>query len=78
MAYTSETTRAGDITGTDRVQSGASCGDLAIQAYLGFLDKEIASHPELVQPLDAQLIADMGELVGGIDVDLDEDPGDCW
>jgi hypothetical protein len=50
--------------------------DPVMLAFLSFLEQEMARHPDSIQPLDAQLIADMDRLVGDIDVDLNEDFGE--
>jgi hypothetical protein len=46
--------------------------DPVLLAYLDFLDQEITAQPELVEPLDLDLLARMDALVEGVDVDLDE------
>ena len=38
--------------------------------FLGFLARDIASHPERLQTVDAQFLHRIQSLVGGIDVDL--------
>lgn len=50
--------------------------DPVLLAYLEFLDQEIVARPDLVQPLDSDLLARMDALVEGVDVDLDEYLGD--
>jgi hypothetical protein len=64
------------VTSTERVQAEVDDEDPVVLAFLSFMEKEMASHPELIQPLDAQLIADMDELVGDIEVDVNEDLGE--
>jgi antitoxin PrlF len=39
--------------------------------FLGFLARDIASHPERLQAVDAGLVQRLQSLVGGIEVDLD-------
>jgi hypothetical protein len=46
--------------------------DPVLLAYLDFLDQEMAAQPELVQPLDLDLLVRMDALVEGVDVELDE------
>lgn len=46
--------------------------DPVLLAYLDLLDQEITAQPDLVQPLDLDLLARMDALVEGVDVDLDE------
>lgn len=50
--------------------------DPVLLAYLSFLEQQMVAHPELIQPLDTDLLARMDALVGDIDVDLTEDFGD--
>ncbi len=39
--------------------------------FLGFLARDIASHPERLQAVDAGLAQRLQSLAGGIEVDLD-------
>ncbi|MDP1607386.1 MAG: type II toxin-antitoxin system PrlF family antitoxin [Rhodocyclaceae bacterium] len=39
--------------------------------FLGFLARDIASHPERLQAVDAHFVQRIQSLVGGMDVDLD-------
>ena len=39
--------------------------------FLGFLARDIASHPERLQAVDASLVQRLQFLVGGVEVDLD-------
>jgi antitoxin PrlF len=50
--------------------------DPVLGAYLAFLERDMAAHPERIQPLSAELLARAHELVGHIEVDLNEDLGD--
>jgi antitoxin PrlF len=50
--------------------------DPVVQAYLAFLEQQMIAHPELIQPLDPEVIARARELVEGIEPNLDEDLGD--
>ena len=46
--------------------------DPVLGEFLGFLARDIASHPERLQALDASLVRRLRSLVGGIEVDLDD------
>jgi len=39
--------------------------------YLGFLARDIASHPERLQAVDAGLVQRLQSLVGDVEIDLD-------
>lgn len=45
--------------------------DPVLGQFLGFLARDIASHPERVQIMDAGLVQRLQSLVGSVDVDLD-------
>lgn len=45
--------------------------DPVLDQFLNFLARDIASHPERLQIVDASLVRRLESLVGGIDVDLD-------
>jgi antitoxin PrlF len=45
--------------------------DPVLGQFLGFLARDIASHPERLQAVDAGLVQRLQSLVGGIAVDLD-------
>ncbi|WP_298159120.1 type II toxin-antitoxin system PrlF family antitoxin [Ferrovum sp.] len=45
--------------------------DPVLGRFLGFLARDIASHPERLQAIDASLVQRVHSLVGGIEVDLD-------
>ncbi len=45
--------------------------DPVLGQFLGFLARDIASHPERLQAVDTSLVQHIHSLVGGIDVDLD-------
>ncbi len=45
--------------------------DPVLDQFLGFLARDIATHPERLQAIDAGLVHRLQSLVGGIDVDLD-------
>jgi antitoxin PrlF len=49
--------------------------DPVLLAYLAFLEQQMVAHPELIQPLDTDLLARMDALLGEIHVDLTEDLG---
>ncbi|MEY2342005.1 type II toxin-antitoxin system PrlF family antitoxin [Acidithiobacillus sp. IBUN Pt1247-S3] len=46
-------------------------GDPVLGQFLGFLARDIASHPERLQAVDADFVQRLQSLVGGVDVDLD-------
>ncbi|EQD53859.1 regulator PrlF [mine drainage metagenome] len=45
--------------------------DPVLGQFLGFLARDIASHPERLHAVDAGLVQRLQLLVGGMDVDLD-------
>ena len=45
--------------------------DPVLGQFLGFLARDIASHPERLQAIDGGLVQRLQSLVGGIEVDLD-------
>jgi len=45
--------------------------DPVLGQFLGFLARDIASHPERLRAMDAGLVQRLQSLVGGIEVDLD-------
>lgn len=45
--------------------------DPVLGRFLGFLARDIASHPERLRALDAGLVHRIQSLVGGVEVDLD-------
>ena len=45
--------------------------DPVLGQFLGFLSRDIASHPDRLQVIDANLVQSLQSLVGGIEVDLD-------
>ena len=45
--------------------------DPVLGQFLGFLARDIASHPERLRAVDAGLVQRLQSLVGGIKVDLD-------
>lgn len=54
-------TRAAPVQGEDPV----------LGQFLGFLARDIASHPERLQTIDAGLVHRIQSLVGNVEVDLD-------
>ena len=46
--------------------------DPALAPFLALLERDIASHPERLQPIGTDLVRRLQDLVGGIEVDLDE------
>lgn|GEM_PF-63789 len=45
--------------------------DPALAPFLALLEQDIASHPQRLQPVTAELASRLQDLVSGIDVDLD-------
>ena len=45
--------------------------DPVLGQFLGFLVRDIASHPERLQAIDASFVQRLQSLTGGIEVDLD-------
>lgn len=45
--------------------------DPVLGQFLGFLARDIASHPERLRPIDASFVQRIQSLTGGIEVDLD-------
>lgn len=45
--------------------------DPVLGQFLSFLARDVASHPERLQAVDAGFVARLLTLVGGVDVDLD-------
>ena len=45
--------------------------DPVLGSFLGFLARDIASHPERLQAVDASFVQRLQSLTGGIEVDLD-------
>ena len=45
--------------------------DPVLGSFLGFLARDIASHPERLQAIDASFVQRLQSLTGGIEVDLD-------
>ncbi len=45
--------------------------DPVLGSFLGFLARDIASHPERLQVIDAGFVQRLQSLTGGIEVDLD-------
>ncbi|MDP2828705.1 MAG: type II toxin-antitoxin system PrlF family antitoxin [Sulfuricellaceae bacterium] len=49
----------------------AEHGDPVLGLFLGFLARDIASHPEQIQAVDGGLAQHIQSLVGSVEVDLD-------
>ena len=45
--------------------------DPVLGRFLGFLTRDIASHPERIQTVDSSLMQRIDSLVGGLEVDFD-------
>lgn len=48
-----------------------SANDPVLDAFLAFLARDMAAHPEQLQALDAGLVGRLQSLVGGVEIDLD-------
>ena len=64
------TIRAGGEVVLTRAESSAQ-DDPVLASFLGFLARDIGSHPERLQAVDTRLVQRLQSLTGGIDVDLD-------
>lgn len=49
----------------------AEAADPVLGQFLGFLARDIASHPERLQAIDATFVQRLQSLTGGIEVDFD-------
>ena len=64
------TIRPGGEVVLTRAESSAQ-DDPVLASFLGFLARDIGSHPELLQAVDTRLVQRLQSLTGGIEVDLD-------
>jgi antitoxin PrlF len=55
-----------------RVSTEPAGEDPALAPFLALLEQDIATHPERLQPIGAELVRRLQDLVGAIEVDLDE------
>ncbi|MCP9779400.1 MULTISPECIES: type II toxin-antitoxin system PrlF family antitoxin [Cyanobium] len=55
-----------------RVSADSDNDDPALAPFLALLEQDIANHPERLQAIDAELVERLQDLVGGIEVDLEE------
>jgi antitoxin PrlF len=46
--------------------------DPALAPFLALLEQDIANHPERLKPIGADLVQRLQDLVGGVEVNLDE------
>jgi antitoxin PrlF len=60
---------SGDVVLT-RIEA-SEADDPVLGQFLGFLARDLASHPERLQAVDAGLVQRLQSLVGDIEVDLD-------
>ena len=49
----------------------APANDPVLDAFLAFLARDMAAHPEQLQALDADLVNKLKSLVGGVEIDMD-------
>ncbi len=59
----------GEVVLTRAEETGGD--DPVLGQFLGFLARDIASHPERLQAIDAGFVRRLQSLTGGIEVDLD-------
>jgi antitoxin PrlF len=45
--------------------------DETLETFLDFLEKDIKEHPSRLVPMSAELLKEIHDLVGDVDVDLD-------
>jgi len=50
---------------------GGDADDPALLGFLELLERDIAAHPERLQPVPAELVERARELVRGVDINLD-------
>lgn len=55
--------------GTRRRSSKNADADPVMLGFLHFLEKQMAEHPELIEPVDREQLARIGKLVEGVDVE---------
>jgi antitoxin PrlF len=65
------TVRANGEVVLQRVSAEPADDDPALAPFLALLEQDIASHPEGLQPVTAELASRLQDLVSGIDVDLE-------
>ena len=41
-------------------------GNVAMLSFLGFLEQQMRKHPDRIQPLDPELLDEIGDLVRGV------------
>lgn len=61
----------GDVV-LQRISPDATDEDPALTPFLALLEQDIATHPEQLQPIGADLVQRLQDLVGAIEVNLDE------
>lgn len=55
--------------GAKRRSSKNADADPVMLGFLHFLEKQMAEHPELIEPVDREQLARIGKLVEGVDVE---------
>ena len=55
--------------GAKRRSTKAADADPVMLGFLSFLEKQMAAHPELIEPVDRAQLARIGKLVEGVDVE---------
>lgn len=72
IAMDSYAFRANGEVVLQRVSTEPAGEDPALAPFLALLEQDIATHPERLQPIGAELVRRLQDLVGAIEVDLDE------
>lgn len=55
--------------GSKRRSSRNNDADPVMLGFLHFIEKQMAEHPELIEPVDREQLARIGKLVEGVDVE---------
>lgn len=55
--------------GSKRRSSRNNDADPVMLGFLQFIEKQMAEHPELIEPVDREQLARIGKLVEGVDVE---------
>lgn len=63
---------SGEIVLSKKTAEDDAARDPVVGAFLDFLARDMAEHPERIEALSQDLQARMADLVGDVDVDLDQ------
>lgn len=55
-----------------RVSPAVEVDDPALAPFLALLEQDLSQHPERLRPITADLVSRLQDLVGAIDVDIDQ------